>query len=167
MEIACPSVLGAFARDFRDEDLFECLLINLGRIGDEQVGRARAIEIWRSLVRSRCFSSTVIEAARPSGGHRIVGFGSAVFVSRAFALAELSNPRPSVNSRIIATIDSRRSVVLSEAQVRSGNSTGGLDMVVLFSSWRRDALSAEGVSEVCATTAGRFLEQHLGYRSIV
>src|SRR5215471_6258724 len=60
MEIACPSVLGAFARDFRDEDLLECLLINSGRIGDELVGRARAIEIWKTLVRSRCFSSTVI-----------------------------------------------------------------------------------------------------------
>ncbi|MBV8841471.1 MAG: hypothetical protein JO307_01560 [Bryobacterales bacterium] len=45
MEIASPTVRGAFARDFRDEDLLECPSINLGRIGDELVGRARAIEI--------------------------------------------------------------------------------------------------------------------------
>ena len=106
----------------------------------------------------------MIEAARPSGTHRIVGFGSAVFVSRAFALAELSDPRPRINSRILASIDSGRSDLLSKAQLRCGNTRGGLDMVILFSSWRRDALGMEDVSEVCATTAGRFLEQHLGYR---
>jgi len=164
MEIDYPSVLGAFARDLRDEDLLECLLINRGRIGEELVGRTRAIEIWRGLVSSRCFSSTVIEAAWPPGGHRIVGFGSAVFVSRAFALAELSDPSPGVNSRIIASIDSGCSVVLSEAQLRFGNTRDGLDMVILFSSWRQNVLSPEGVSEVSSTMSSRFLERHLGYR---
>ncbi|MBV8841474.1 MAG: hypothetical protein JO307_01575 [Bryobacterales bacterium] len=164
MEIASPSALGAFARDLRAEDLLECLSINPGRIGDELVGRARAIEIWRSLVRSPSFSSTVIEAARPSAGHRIVGFGSGVFVSRAFALAELSDPRPGINSRILAGIDSGPSVILNEAQLRAGNTRGGLDMVVLHASLRHNVLSPQDVSEVASAMAARFMEQHLGYR---
>jgi hypothetical protein len=98
--------LGAFARDFRDEDLAGCLAINPGRIGDELVGRARAIEIWKFLIRSRCFTSTVIEAPRAPGENCVVGFGSAVFVSGAFADAEVSDPRPGVNSRLIESIES-------------------------------------------------------------
>jgi hypothetical protein len=61
----CEDSLGAFGRDLRDQDLTECLEINPVRIGDELVGRARAIEIWKSLSRSPSFNSTVIESARP------------------------------------------------------------------------------------------------------
>lgn len=164
MQVQSASTLKAFDRDLRDEDLIECLELNAARIGDELVGRAPAVEIWKRLIRSRSFNSTVIEAARPPQGHRIVGFGSAVFVSPAFAEAELSNPRPGLNSRIIASIDAGRSVVLSEAELRSGNSRGGLNLVVLFASWRRDILNPDGVSEVIVALNGRFMEDHLGYR---
>ena len=164
MQVQSASTLKAFARDLRDEDLIECLQLNPARIGDELVGRAPAVEIWKRLIRSRSFNSTVIEAARPAQGHRIVGFGSAVFVSPAFAEAELSNPRPGLNSRIIASIDSGRSVVLSEAELRSGNSRGGLEMVIMYGSWRRDVLDADGVSEVIVALSGSFMEDHLGYR---
>jgi len=44
VETTPPAFLGAFTRDFCAEDLLECLSINPGRIGDEMVGRARAIE---------------------------------------------------------------------------------------------------------------------------
>src|SRR4029077_14838843 len=85
-------------------------------------------------------------------------------VSPAFAEAELSNPRPGLNSRIIASIDSGRSVVLSEAELRSGNSRGGLEMVIMYGSWRRDVLDADGVSEVIVAPSGSFMEDHLGDR---
>jgi len=114
MEIDCPSVLGAFARDLRDEDLLECLLINRGRIGDELVGRSRAIEIWKSLMRSRSFTAAVIETSSPSSGPRIVGFGASVFVQQRFVDEEFSHPRPGLNARVFASIDSGESVVLSD-----------------------------------------------------
>lgn len=158
------STLGAFWRDLRDEDLVECLELDQAHIGEELVGRARAVEIWKRLIRARAFNSTVMEATRPPQGHRIVGFGAAVFVTPAFADAEISDPRPCLTSRIIASLDSRRSVVLSEAELRSGNSKGGLDMVVLYGSWRRDKLDSDGASEVATALAVRFLEQHAGYR---
>jgi hypothetical protein len=144
--------------------LIECLELNPAHIGDELVGRDPAVEIWKRLIRSRSFNCTVVEATRPPRGHRIVGFGAAVFVSPAFAETELSDPRPALNSRIIASIDSGRSVVLSEAELRSGNSRGGLNLVVLFASWRRDVLDADGVSEVIVALNGSFMEAHLGYR---
>jgi hypothetical protein len=106
----------------------------------------------------------VIEATRPVKGHRILGFGAAVFVSRAFAEAEISDPHSGLNSRIIASIDSGRSVVLSEAELRSGNTRGGLEMVILYGSWRRDLLIQGEVSEVCAAATASFLEANLGYR---
>jgi hypothetical protein len=82
------SALRAFGRELREEDLVECLAINPARIGEELVGSTQAVEIWKRLIRSRSFNSTVIEAARCPKGHRIVFFGSAVFVSQAFAEAE-------------------------------------------------------------------------------
>jgi hypothetical protein len=160
----CANSLGAFGRDLRDEDLTECLEINPVRIGDELVGRARATEIWKTLSRSPSFNSTVIEPAQPIKGHRIVCFGCAAFVTQAFARAELSNPRHGLNSRIIASIDSGQSVVLSESELRSGNTIGGLDMVILFASWRRDLLDRAGVSEVSAVASANFMEANLGYR---
>ena len=78
------SVLGAFTRDFRAEDLLECLSINPGHIGDELVGRGRAIEIWKSLIRSRSFTSVVIQADSSIACSRIVGFGASVFVQQRF-----------------------------------------------------------------------------------
>ena len=164
MPAQSASTLRAFWRDLRDEDLIECLELNQAHIGEELVGRTRAFEIWKRLIRARAFNSAVIEAARPPQGHRIVGFGSAVFVSRAFADTELSDPRPGITSRIIASIDSGQSVVLTEAELRSGNTREGLDMVVLYGAWRRDELDSNGVSEVATALAVRFLEQHTGYR---
>ena len=164
MQVKSASTLEAFSRELRDEDLIECLEINPGHIGEELVGRARAVEIWKRLMRLRAFNSTVIEAARPPQGHRIVGFGAAVFVSQAFADDELSTPRPGINSRIVASVDSGRSVVLSETELRSANTRGGLDMVILYGSCRRNLLNQGEVSEAATTMSVSFLEAHLGYR---
>lgn len=163
MEIDCPSVLGAFARDLRDDDLLECLLINRGRIGDELVGHARAIEIWRSLMRSRSFTAAVIETSSPGSGPRIIGFGASIFVQQRFIDEEFSHPRPGLNARVFASIDSGKSAVLSEPELRSGNTRGSLDSLVLYGSWRYDVLSPQGVHEVCACLGFSYLERHKGY----
>jgi hypothetical protein len=70
VETESASVLGAFARDFRAEDLLECLSINPGRNGEELVGRARAIEIWKSLISSRAFTSAVPPHDEPEAAGR-------------------------------------------------------------------------------------------------
>jgi len=164
MEMASASVLGAFARDFCVEDLLECLSINPSRIGAEIVGRARAIEIWKSLISSRSFTSAVIQADSSSAGHRIVGFGASVFVQQRFVDDELSTPRPGLNARVLASIDSGKSVVLCEQELRAANTTGGLDSLILYGSWRHDGLSPESVHEVSACMGFSYVEIHRGYR---
>ena len=37
-------------------------------------------------------------------------------------------------------------------------------MVIMYGSWRRDVLDADGVSEVIVALSGSFMEDHLGYR---
>lgn len=164
METKFASVLGAFARDVCAEDLLECLPINPGRIGDELVGRARAIEIWKSLINSRSFTSAVIQADSSIAGHRIVGFGASVFVQPGFVDEEFSRPRPGLNARVFASIDSGKSVVLSERELRAANATGGLDSLILYGSWRHDILSPEGVHEVCSCLGFSYVDNHRGYR---
>ena len=156
--------LGAAARDFLEEDLMECLLIQPGRIGSGLIGRDRAFQAWKILLRSRSSTATVIEAPRPIAGQRILGFGAAVFVSQDFAEAEISNPRPGVNSRIIASVHSGRQLILTEAELRSANTKGELNLVILYGSWRRGALTPAGAAEVGASLASRFLETYQGYR---
>lgn len=151
-------------RALREEDLTACLSVDPARIGAESVGYNRAIEVWRDLMRSRSFHSAVIETDPPIAGYRIVSFGASVFVSRAFADDELSNPRPGLNARIIASVASGQPVVLSEAQLRAANTEGGLDLVILCPQWRRGILSAEEISEVQMLLASAFLQDHRGYR---
>jgi hypothetical protein len=157
-------MLGVFARDLLEEDLIDCLSVNPARLGGELVGRTRAIKIWKALIRFPAWTSGVIEAPRPIGGHRIVGFGGDVFVSRAFAEAEISEPRPGLNSRLIASIESGETAVLNESEIRAGNTKGGLDIAILYGSWRRHVLNPAGVSEVCTALAARFLEMRQGFQ---
>ena len=164
MEAQPTQVLGLSQRDLREQDLLDCLSIHPARMGEELVGRTRAIDAWKQLIPSRSFSAAVIEAPSTAAGPRILGFGADVFVSRAFAEEEVSNPRPGLNARIIASIDSGRSVILSDVQLRSANRKTGLDLVILYGSWRRDVLGGDAVSEVCTALASRFVELHHGYR---
>lgn len=158
------SVLGAFTRDFRAEDLLECLSINPGHIGDELVGRGRAIEIWKSLIRSRSFTSVVIQADSSIAGRRIVGFGASVFVQQRFVDEEFSRPRPGLNARVFASIASGKPVVLSDPELRAANTTGSLDSLILYGSWLHEALSPEGLHEVCSSLGSSYVENHRGYR---
>jgi DNA-binding CsgD family transcriptional regulator len=158
-------------RGVREDDLTACLGVAPARIGTELVGYDRAVEAWKIMMRSRSFQSAVIEADSPIAGHRIVAFGAAVFVSRAFADEELSNPRPGLNARIIASIDSGQSsidsgqtVVLNHTQLRSANTEGGLDLVVLYGTWRKNILGVGQISEAQTLLALAFQHLYQGFR---
>jgi hypothetical protein len=153
-----------FWRAVREEDLNACLDVDRQHAGYELVGRERTFEAWKQLIRCRSFQSAVVEADPAIAGHRIVGFGASVFVTRAFADNELSNPSPGLNARIIASIASGGPVALTEAQLRSGNTNGSLDLVVLFPQWRKGILTPRQIEEVQAALAASFLDGHRGYR---
>jgi DNA-binding NarL/FixJ family response regulator len=153
-----------FWHPLRDEDLISCLDIDPRRVGAELIGKDRAIEAWKALMRSCAFRSSVIKSEQPIQGNRIVGFGAAVFVSSAFVDEEVCDPRPGLNTRIITSVDSGDSVVLNKVALRRANTKGGLDLVVLYPQWRKDVLSAGQVSEVQTLLASSFLERHRGFR---
>jgi hypothetical protein len=146
------------------KDLAECLSLNPAAMGHEIVGRDRALVAWRTLLNSRSFLSAVIESEHPIAGDRIVGFGASVFVSPVFAAQEVSTPKPGLNARIIASITSNRSVVLTEDELRHENTCGGLHVVFLCAAWRRDILALEQGTEVEAIMALACLQGHQGYR---
>jgi len=150
----------------REDDLPECLAVNPAGMGHEFVGRQRAVLAWRTLLKLPSCSSVVVESNRPIAGHRMIGFGASAFVSPAFASAEIADPKPGLNARIISRIDAGHSVVLTEAELRHANTFGGLHLVVLYASWLRNLLAQEQIEEIKMHFAASFLELHAGYRLI-
>jgi hypothetical protein len=153
-----------FWRPVQDADLRTCLDIEPRHLGHELVGCERALAAWHWLLRSPAFNSAIIEADPPFEGHRTLAFGAAVFVSSAFVDAELENPRPGINARIIASISEGKPVVLDEQQLRNGNAYDGLDIVCLVGAYR-PGISQDLAIEVLTTLASSFVEAHSGYRN--
>lgn len=149
-------------REVREADLLECLDIEPRHLGDGIVGRERAIAIWRELIRSRSFDSCLIESADMPG--RVLGFGASVFVTPDFAAREIADPRPGINSRILASIAHGESVVRAEADLYNTGADFPLDVVTLCASWVNGVLSPEQLGEVQMLMAFAYVDLHSGYR---
>jgi hypothetical protein len=153
-------------RSLRPDEIEDCLAVNPAARGDGAIGATRAIAAWRALIGRRACLCCVIDARPPIAGHQIVGFGALVFVSPAFADREAANPRPGLNARVIASIDANRPVVLTDAEVRRANTTGGLHIVALYTTWRRGILNAAQAAEMSVHIAQAGLDALSGYRLV-
>jgi hypothetical protein len=151
-------------RPFLKADLPHCLDTQPACLGDSVVGRRTALRVWNDLLNHPSFHATVIESERPIAGHTIVGCGMGVFVSSAFADREVGNPRPGLNSRIIADVASGEPVLLSREAIGAGNAGEGLDFVNLYGTWHDGILSPDQLAEVQALLGIGFVEQLAGYR---
>jgi DNA-binding CsgD family transcriptional regulator len=151
-------------RPISEADLPECLEIQPASMGDQIVGRSAALRVWRSFLSSPAFLANVIESETPVSGHNIVACGMGVFVTQAFADREIADPRPGLNSRIIAAVVSEEPVVLDRLEIARGNSGDGLDFVNLYGAWRDDILSAGELAEVQGLLGTSFVEHFAGYR---
>jgi hypothetical protein len=151
-------------RPISEADLAKCLEIQPECLGDQIVGRSTALRVWRSLLDNPAFLANVIESERAISGHKIVACGMGVFVTKTFADRETTNPRPGVNSRIIAGVASGQSVVLSLAQIAAGNAGEGVDFVNLYGTWRDGIMSADQLAEAQALLGTSFVEHFAGYR---
>jgi hypothetical protein len=151
-------------RPISEADLSKCLEIQLECLGDQIVGRATALRVWKGLLDDPAFKANVIESERPLAGHKIVACGMGVFVTGAFADHEIRNPRPGLNSRIIAGIASGESVVLSRAQIAAGNAGKGIDFVNMYGTWRDGIMNADQLAEAQALLGTSFVEHFAGYR---
>ena len=151
-------------RKTRNSDLPECLRLHPAKNGAEGVGVHCALEAWNRLLgTTHATRGAVIELHRKDG-NEIVGFGFGVFVKKSFADAELRNPAPGLNCRIIESVLGGDSVVATYEEVRDANTRGELEQVVLDTSWKDGHLSAEQVQEVRVLLAKCYQELYAGYR---
>jgi hypothetical protein len=151
------------SRPARDSDLDACLAIEPRHLGAELVGPEKALLAWRWLLRSPSFNSGVF-TADASANAEILAFGAAAFASPGFVDAELADPRPGINARVVASIAEGHPVVLDEQQLRHGNTHDGLDLVCLVGSYRLD-VTHEFAIEILTTMSASFVDVHSGYRN--
>jgi len=151
-------------REVGDADLIECLNIEPRVWGDGIVGRERALPVWKEWTRAHSFNSAVIEATTPLSANQKIAFGSSVFVTAEFANRELQNPRPGLNSRIIASVVSGESVVLPETSFSNTSARNALDLVILSCNYLYEAMNPEQTIQAEMTLPVAFAQVHVGYR---
>jgi hypothetical protein len=151
-------------RPIRPAELEGCLSLSPKGMGDEIVGRARAVAAWQRLRRARSFRSVVIESDVPIKGHRIVGFAANVFVSASFAEREIADPRPGLNARLISSIASGDAVVLTAKQLAYENTQGCLHLIVLQPCSMPAVLTPEECQDVLRQVSLANLSCFDGYR---
>lgn len=164
LKVGRPAGSDMYWRPIREPDLDECLGIQEASIGDEIVGRDRALRVWKRFLNDPAFLANVIEAERPIAGHRIVGCGMGVFVTPEFAEVETEHPQPGLNSRIIAGVAAGEPLVLTREEIAAGNRGAGVDFVNLYGTWREGILDADQLVEVRALLGTSFVEHFSGYR---
>lgn len=146
------------------EDVETGLAIQPRHWGDAKVGREAAVKAWKVLFRSPFFLSVALESSPPIREHRIVGFGASILISGQFADAEIANPEPDINARVIASIHSAHPVLATWKEVARANAAEGVDALILIGSWRDQIFDASEREELQAVTIASFVETHAGYR---
>jgi hypothetical protein len=121
------------------------------------VGREAALRAW--LFSQRAFRGIALESET-----EVIGLPASVFVLPEFMSAEVEDPRPCVNSRVIAALAQGRPVLLPDDRVGACNATAGIDVVNILGSWRDRAWTSDEMSQITALLAESFLECHRGYR---
>jgi hypothetical protein len=132
--------------------------------GNALVGPEAAIECWKQVVHSPFFASAFLEANPAIHGYRLIGFGCSVVISPAFADAEIRNPRPDINSRIVARIHAGRPVLATWNEVARANAREGVNVLILCGGWRDEILSPAERYDVQTILASSFTDCHRGYR---
>ena len=151
-------------RKARASELDDCLALHPAKIGDETVGRVAALKAWRDLYDMRHAVRSVVVEKHSSGKAEIVGFGLSAFVKKAFADAEVRNPQPGLNSRIIASVANGSSVIATYEEVREANSLSDLEQVILDTSWNIATLDESQIFQVRVILGRAYQEIHVGYR---
>ncbi len=151
-------------RPVEQADLRECLMMQPARIGSERIGLKRALRAWDTILNdadSRI--SCLVEKITPHS-REVVGFGLAVFVTSSFADANLANPQPGLNARIIESIDAGRSVIPGYRYLQTANAAAALDHVVMYSMDKPGSLNSHELDMVRNQLARAYVESFVGYR---
>ncbi|MGI8990599.1 MAG: hypothetical protein ACR2I2_13600 [Bryobacteraceae bacterium] len=145
-------------------DIEPALTIQEKSRGDALIGKQAAIAAWKHLFRDPFFASAILESKPAIQGHGLIGFGASVFISSAFANAEVANPRPDINTRIITGIHLGQSVLATRNEVARANAGVGVDVMILCGIWRDEIVNSEERYAVQSLLVSSFAEWHRGYR---
>jgi DNA-binding CsgD family transcriptional regulator len=150
-------------RKTRASDLPACLNLHPAKNGAEVIGRREALKAWQRILEMRHATRSVVVELHSNGKAKIVGFALSTFVKKSFAEAEVQNPRPGLNSRILESVLNRNSVIATYEEVREANTRGNLEQMNLDTSWSTRALSADQVNEVRILLGSAYPEMYCGY----
>jgi hypothetical protein len=139
-------------------------MLQPARLGAERTGVKRALRAWKTIQHDgdACIAS-LVEKITPDS-REIVGFGLAVFVSSAFADANLADPQPGLNASIIESIDAGKSVIPPYRYLQAANAAATLDHVVMYSTEKASSLSLNELGLVRNQLARAYLDSFVGYR---
>jgi hypothetical protein len=152
-----------FWRQIRENDLSHAIALEPRNQGAEIVGADTALRVWRGFFANRAFRGIVVESNGTNGDAAVIAAGTGVMVRADFMNAEVANPQPHLNSRIIASVAAGASVLLPWRNVGLANAGDGIDIVNLMASFRSD-LTPDAVAELSGILAESFLEMHKGFR---
>ncbi|MGH8335720.1 MAG: hypothetical protein ACRETL_02585, partial [Gammaproteobacteria bacterium] len=80
-----------------------------------------------------------------------------------FADAELRCPQPGLNARIVESVVCGRSVIATSDEVRTANTHGVLQQIILDTSWKNDMVPSD-IDEVRVLLGRAYLQLFAGYR---
>ena len=150
-------------RKTRLADLAVCLALHPAKNGAETVGPCRTLKAWQDLFHLTHASRSAVVERQTKDKVEIVGFGFAVFVKQSFADAEVRNPQPGLNSRVIENVDGRSPVIATYEEVREANTRGNLQQVIIDTSWKHGHLSPAEVDEVRVLLGTAYQALYAGY----
>ena len=145
-------------------DIQPSLLLQPTNRGDGFAGVGEALDAWKYLFNAPFFTGAVLEATPSIDGHCQIGFGSAAFVKSAFMDLEVADPRPGITSRIVKGWLAGTPVLAERKEVAQQASGMGIDVVILYSAWRDDILSAADRQAVQTTLVSGLVEVLSGFR---
>ena len=145
-------------------DIEPCLAIQPRHLGDALVGAGSATAAWKRLAKDRFFASCLLESSSLPRNNRIVGLGASVFISPAFADAEIATPSPDYNSRVMAGLCSGHAVLATADEVARANAGAGVDVLVLSGTWRDEGMTPADRLAVQTLMPASFAEWLAGYR---
>ncbi len=151
-------------RTTQASDLPECLALHPAKNGAEAVGNSRALKAWQQLLQMTHASRSALVELNSNGKAEIVGFGFATFVKKCFAEAEVLDPKPGLNSRIVESLCNGNCVAANYKEVRDANTLGNLEQVILDTSWKNGQLTPTQRDEVRVMLGRAYQSLFAGYR---
>ena len=148
----------------RSEDLPTCVALLSPGFRASRTVRARLIDLWEQLRASDPTSVLVIEDPSRPHPSSIEACGLSTFVTESFANTFLSAPQPYLSAHIYERMLDGQSPILTPAQIREANSSGGLSRVVLHFGLANHDLTNERTRTALHAGSLAFFFVHGGYR---